>query len=45
MTVKCLKTIEYGRYYIAVGQHPDKIEFTVYYNEKKDKPKIKSFFY
>jgi len=45
MTVKRLKTIEYGKYYIAVAQHPDKVEFAVYYSGKNSKPKIKSFFY
>ena len=45
MIVKRLKTIEYGKYYIAVAENNKQFEFAVFYNGKNDKPKIKSFFY
>lgn len=45
MTVKRLKTIKYGKYYIAVAENNKQFEFAVFYNGKNDKSKIKSFFY
>lgn len=45
MTIKGIRQENYKKYFISIAQHPDKVEFAVYYSGKNSKPKIKSFLY
>lgn len=45
MTIKGIRQENYKKYLISIAQHPDKVEFRVFYNGKTDKPEVGRFFY